>query len=195
MEAYQKLEKIGQGTYGVVYKAKNRASGDIIALKKIRLEQEDEGVPSTAIREISLLKELQHPNIVQSVHHSPPCAHSKSVVACALQAQSTVRPSVHVRRLQDVVHSENRLYLVFEYLDQDLKNYMESVDPDGMPAVLIKVRCCLAIEAYRGLVIECALSPTGGTTELLVPAVGWYQLLSPASRAAPRPQAAESPHR
>ena len=45
-------------------------------------------------------------------------------------------------RLQDVVHSENRLYLVFEYLDQDLKKYMESVDPTGMPAALIKVRIC-----------------------------------------------------
>ena len=38
-----------------------------------------------------------------------------------------------------MVHSENRLYLVFEYLDQDLKKYMESVDPAGMPAALIKV--------------------------------------------------------
>ena len=34
-------------------------------MKKIRLESEEEGVPSTAIREISLLKELQHPNIVK----------------------------------------------------------------------------------------------------------------------------------
>jgi len=47
MEAYQKIEKVGEGTYGVVYKAKNRETGAIIALKKIRLEQEDEGVPST----------------------------------------------------------------------------------------------------------------------------------------------------
>ena len=39
MEAYQKLEKVGEGTYGVVYKAKNRESGDIVALKKIRLER------------------------------------------------------------------------------------------------------------------------------------------------------------
>ena len=70
MEAYQKLEKIGEGTYGVVYKAKHRDTGTIIALKKIRLEQEDEGVPSTAIREISLLKELQHPNIVRCAMHS-----------------------------------------------------------------------------------------------------------------------------
>ena len=36
----------------------------IVAMKKIRLETDDEGVPSTAIREISLLKELKHPNVV-----------------------------------------------------------------------------------------------------------------------------------
>ncbi|XP_030943533.1 cell division control protein 2 homolog isoform X2 [Quercus lobata] len=93
MLQYEKVEKIGEGTYGVVYKARDRTTNETIALKKIRLEQEDEGVPSTAIREISLLKEMQHGNIV---------------------------------RLQDVVHSEKRLYLVFEYLDLDLKKYMDS---------------------------------------------------------------------
>ncbi|KAK7368727.1 hypothetical protein VNO80_10756 [Phaseolus coccineus] len=93
MEQYEKVEKIGEGTYGVVYKARDRVTNETIALKKIRLEQEDEGVPSTAIREISLLKEMQHRNIV---------------------------------RLQDVVHSEKRLYLVFEYLDLDLKKHMDS---------------------------------------------------------------------
>jgi len=67
MEKYEKLEKLGEGTYGVVYKAKNRQTGNIIALKKILLEQEDEGVPSTAIREISLLKELNHVNVVRCV--------------------------------------------------------------------------------------------------------------------------------
>ena len=58
-------EKIGEGTYGVVYKARCRETNDQIALKKIRLNQADEGVPSTAIREIALLKELQHENIVR----------------------------------------------------------------------------------------------------------------------------------
>lgn len=64
MEDYVKTEKIGEGTYGVVYKGRNKKTGQLVALKKIRLESEEEGVPSTAIREISLLKELQHPNIV-----------------------------------------------------------------------------------------------------------------------------------
>lgn len=62
---YDKLEKIGEGTYGVVYKGKERKTGMIVALKKIRLETEDEGVPSTAIREISLLKEMRHQNVVR----------------------------------------------------------------------------------------------------------------------------------
>jgi cyclin-dependent kinase len=56
------------GTYGVVYKARDVNTGNFVALKKIRLEAEDEGVPSTSIREISLLKELsKDDNIVKSV--------------------------------------------------------------------------------------------------------------------------------
>lgn len=56
------------GTYGVVYKARDINTNRVVALKKIRLEAEDEGVPSTAIREISLLKELKDDNVVMSVH-------------------------------------------------------------------------------------------------------------------------------
>ncbi|XP_038971828.1 uncharacterized protein LOC103698836 [Phoenix dactylifera] len=58
MDQYEKVEKIGEGTYRVVYKARDRPTNEMIALKKIRLEQEDEGVPSTAIREIFL-----HPGV------------------------------------------------------------------------------------------------------------------------------------
>jgi len=65
MEDYQKIEKVGEGTYGVVYKARDIKTGKFVALKKIRLETEDEGVPSTAIREISVLRELEHDNIVR----------------------------------------------------------------------------------------------------------------------------------
>nr|CAD7401728.1 unnamed protein product [Timema cristinae] len=69
MDNFQKIEKIGEGTYGVVYKAKNKKTGQMVAMKKIRLENEDEGVPSTAIREISLLKELRHPNVVRACYY------------------------------------------------------------------------------------------------------------------------------
>lgn len=66
MDNYEKIESIGEGTYGVVFKARERDTKRIVALKKIKLENEDEGVPSTAMREISILKELQpHPNIVK----------------------------------------------------------------------------------------------------------------------------------
>lgn len=61
------LFAVWAGTYGVVYKARDVKTGNFVALKKIRLEAEDEGVPSTAIREISLLKELKSDNIVQCV--------------------------------------------------------------------------------------------------------------------------------
>ncbi|KAG5851672.1 hypothetical protein ANANG_G00054140 [Anguilla anguilla] len=105
MDIFQKIEKIGEGTYGVVYKAKNKVTGQSVALKKIRLDADTEGVPSTAIREISLLKELNHPNIV---------------------------------KLLDVVHTEKKLYLVFEYLNQDLKKYMDSSQPLGLTLPLIQ---------------------------------------------------------
>ncbi|KAI9305458.1 protein serine/threonine kinase [Cunninghamella echinulata] len=93
MDKYQKIEKLGEGAYGIVYKAQNRETNEVVALKRIRLDNEEEGVPCTAIREISLLKELKHQNIV---------------------------------RLYDVLHKERKLILVFEYLDSDLKKFLDS---------------------------------------------------------------------
>jgi serine/threonine protein kinase len=64
---YEKLHRVGEGTYGVVYKAKDTESGAIVALKKVRFERsEAEGVPTTTVREIKILQKcLNHPNIVQ----------------------------------------------------------------------------------------------------------------------------------
>lgn len=61
---YIKLEKLGEGTYATVFKARHVHSGNIVAIKEISLNQE-EGAPSTAIREISLMKDLHHENIVR----------------------------------------------------------------------------------------------------------------------------------
>ena len=64
LDRYKRIEKVGEGTYGVVYRAIDLNTQEVVALKRIRLEAEDEGIPSTAIREISLLKELENPNVV-----------------------------------------------------------------------------------------------------------------------------------
>ena len=84
------------GTYGVVYKARHLQPPDrIVALKKIRLEVEDEGVPATTLREISLLKQMRDSNIVQ---------------------------------LLNIIHTDGQtLYLVFEFLEMDLKKYMDAL--------------------------------------------------------------------
>lgn len=60
MQKYEKLEKIGEGTYGTVFKGKNRDTLEIVALKRVRLDEDDEGVPSSALREICLLKVRPH---------------------------------------------------------------------------------------------------------------------------------------
>lgn len=96
-ETYIKLNKLGQGTYATVYKGKSRLTDNVVALKEIALEYE-EGAPCTAIREVSLLKDLRHANIVT---------------------------------LHDIVYTETTLTLVFEYLDRDLKQYMDECK-DGM---------------------------------------------------------------
>ena len=85
-----------------VFKGRNRQTGELVALKEIHLDSE-EGTPSTAIREISLMKELKHENIVN---------------------------------LHDVIHTENKLMLVFEYMDKDLKKFMDSRNSGGSLDVL-----------------------------------------------------------
>eukprot|EP00968_Pinguiococcus_pyrenoidosus_P011765 scaffold977_cov253-Pinguiococcus_pyrenoidosus.AAC.26 len=65
-DRYSIVRKIGEGTYGTVWKGIDLQSHQHeVALKRIKLEDPDEGIPSTTIREISLLMELRHSNIVQ----------------------------------------------------------------------------------------------------------------------------------
>ncbi|XP_009867523.1 PREDICTED: cyclin-dependent kinase 18 [Apaloderma vittatum] len=92
LETYVKLDKLGEGTYATVFKGRSKLTENLVALKEIRLEHE-EGAPCTAIREVSLLKNLKHANIVT---------------------------------LHDIIHTERSLTLVFEYLDNDLKQYLDN---------------------------------------------------------------------
>ena len=62
---FWKLNRVGEGTYGVVYRAQDTVSNEIVALKKVRMDQEKEGLPISSLREINLLLRLNHDNIVR----------------------------------------------------------------------------------------------------------------------------------
>ncbi|CAM8979343.1 unnamed protein product [Rhodiola kirilowii] len=112
MQAFEKLEKVGEGTYGKVYRAREKATGKIVALKKTKLQEDGEGVPPTTLREVSLLRMLSR--------------------------------DPHIVRLLDVKEGKKEdktiLYLVFEYMDTDLKKYIRTFrgNPQPIPSQNVK---------------------------------------------------------
>lgn len=61
------MAKIGQGTFGEVWKARCVQSNRVVALKKVLMENEREGFPITALREIKILQQLRHENVVELI--------------------------------------------------------------------------------------------------------------------------------
>lgn len=59
------MNRIGEGTYGIVYRAKDTTNDKIVALKKVRMEHEKDGIPVSSLREIQVLLNCRHENIVQ----------------------------------------------------------------------------------------------------------------------------------
>jgi len=115
---FQIVEKLGEGTYGKVYKALSRDSGEPFALKKIRIIYEEEGVPGTAIREVSLLKECDHPNVI---------------------------------KLHEVFSNASALYLVFEFLDMDLRVYLKRFGAFSRDARDSNMLKCAACQCFSGV--------------------------------------------
>jgi len=120
---YEILEKLGEGTYGIVQKAKHKSTGQIVAIKRVKTDtSDDEGIPATTIREVSLLRALSHPHII-------------ALYAC----------------ITDI----NQLHLVFEYMEMDLKKYMEITNPSQMQihkmtvALLSGINYCLNNGIYH----------------------------------------------
>ena len=104
LDDYVKIEKIGEGSYGVVFKGRHKKRGDIVAMKKVKIDAEDEGIPATSVREISMLRDIQHQNIVQ---------------------------------LKDILMSDLKLYLVFEFLTMDLARFMK-INQTGLDPRMVK---------------------------------------------------------
>ncbi|GAM19534.1 hypothetical protein SAMD00019534_027090, partial [Acytostelium subglobosum LB1] len=101
VDIFEKIEQIGEGTFGAVYKAKNKMTDEIVALKRVLMENESEGFPITAIREIKILKELNHMNVVKL---------KEIAVSKASQANQ----------------GKGSVYMVFEFMDHDLNGLMDS---------------------------------------------------------------------
>lgn len=112
-EAYERLAQVGEGTYGKVYKARSNADGALVALKRIRMEQEKDGFPITSMREIKLLQALNHPNVV--------CLRemmvSKGEFECA---NGTNHPG--------------SVYMVLEYMNHDLTGILSHPEVSLSPA-------------------------------------------------------------
>ncbi|XP_077060669.1 cyclin-dependent kinase 4 [Siphateles boraxobius] len=105
---YEPVAEIGGGAYGTVYKARDRDSGQFVALKSVRVQTNQDGLPLSTVREVALLKRLEqfdHPNIVRLMD------------VCA-----TLRTD-----------QETKVTLVFEHVDQDLRTFLEKVPAPGLP--------------------------------------------------------------
>ncbi|KAG6597998.1 CMGC/CDK protein kinase [Phytophthora cinnamomi] len=97
VDCYARIGKIDEGTYGVVSKARDKETGDVVALKQVKMSADvsQEGFPITALRETNVLLSLDHPNIVQ------------------------VREMV-------VGSTPDKIYMVMDYAENDLKNVMQT---------------------------------------------------------------------
>uniref|UniRef100_A0ABK0LRM0 Protein kinase domain-containing protein n=2 Tax=Rattus norvegicus TaxID=10116 RepID=A0ABK0LRM0_RAT len=102
VEEFQCLNRIEEGTYGVVYRAKDKKTDEIVALKRLKMEKEKEGFPITSLREINTILKAQHPNII------------------------TVREIV-------VGSNMDKIYIVMNYVEHDLKSLMETMKQPFLP--------------------------------------------------------------
>ncbi|KAB8232180.1 CDC2/CDK family serine/threonine-protein kinase [Aspergillus alliaceus] len=98
---FEFLGKLGEGTFGEVYKARSKRDGSIVALKKILMHNEKDGFPITALREIKLLKMLSHRNILQL----------KEMAVERSKGEGRKKPS---------------MYMVTPYMEHDLSGLLEN---------------------------------------------------------------------
>uniref|UniRef100_A0A0X3PMD0 cyclin-dependent kinase n=1 Tax=Schistocephalus solidus TaxID=70667 RepID=A0A0X3PMD0_SCHSO len=119
VDEFECLNRIEEGTYGVVYRARDKKTNEIVALKRLKMEKERDGFPITSLREINTLMKAQHENIV------------------------TVREVV-------VGNNMDKIYLVMDYVEHDLKALMEVMSG---PFSVGEVKCLLTqlLRAVRHL--------------------------------------------
>ena len=101
LKDYNLLEKLGEGTFGIVHKAEHRRTKDLVALKRILMHNEKDGFPITALREIKILKMLDHPNVIRLA-------------------------DMTVERGDKVKKKRGAIYMVTPYMDHDLCGLLDN---------------------------------------------------------------------
>ncbi|KAF1829395.1 Pkinase-domain-containing protein [Decorospora gaudefroyi] len=119
---YEMMRKLGEGTFGEVHQARQRATGNIFALKKILMHNEKDGFPITALREIKLLKMLSHENVLK------------------LEEMAVERPKAEGRK-------RAILYMVTPYMDHDLSGLLDNPEVRFQEA---QIKCYM-LQLFKGL--------------------------------------------
>ncbi|XP_055834159.1 cyclin-dependent kinase C-1-like isoform X1 [Solanum dulcamara] len=154
IDCFEKLEQIGEGTYGQVYMARDKQTGEIVALKKIRMDNEKEGFPITAIREIKILKKLQHENVIKLLEivtsQGPEGDEpeklgipAKKIFLLVVKFLSQCLQKLTSMNFDFLTGSDNNkykgnIYMVFEYMDHDLTGL---ADRPGLRFTIPQIKC------------------------------------------------------
>ncbi|KAG6555828.1 hypothetical protein Mapa_002469 [Marchantia paleacea] len=131
VDCFEKIEQIGEGTYGQVYMAKEKATGEIVALKKVRMDNEKEGFPITAIREIKILKKLKHANVIKLKEIVTSRGDKMENDFLGPEKEDGAKPV-------DDNKFKGSIYMVFEYMDHDLTGLS---DRPGMRFTVPQIKC------------------------------------------------------
>ena len=122
-------EKLGEGTFGVVSKARSKRTGNVVALKKILMHNEKEGFPITALREVKLLKMLSHPNILR-LEEMAVERQQGSLRTLALKTALFGKSDLHTAVDEKGKTGKKRatLYMVTPYMEHDLSGMLTNPD-------------------------------------------------------------------
>ena len=120
VDEFERLNKIDEGTYGIVFKARDKKTGEVAALKRVKMDEATDGFPLTALREVNILLSLDHPSIVNV---------NEVVVGSKL----------------------NFVFMVMEYVENDLKGLMDQMAQSSSPKFTIPETKALMLQLLSGM--------------------------------------------